>query len=128
MVWFYFTIKRRNLWIKYIGLLRTLLITISITVIGHPQEFNHSVVIQGQDAIRAIKDIDNVTREDLNVNGSYESARYIVALYKFKDEILEGGTYQLYQAENVYFRNYTVNDKREISSKLIGYCEEHEKT
>lgn len=121
IIWLYLVLKRRNLWIKYIGVLFTLLITLLITVIGHPQEFNPSVVNQIQHAIRAIKDIDNVTTEDLEVSGSRNSAKYVVALFKYKDELLEDGTYQLYQRDNVYFRNYTVNDKSEISSKLIGY-------
>ncbi|RAR44277.1 hypothetical protein [Paenibacillus sp. MDMC362] len=121
IIWLYLALKKINLWIKYVGGLLTLLMTLAITVIGHPQEFNPSVLVQSQDAIRAIKGIDNVTRDDLVVSGSHNSARYVVALFKYKDEILKDGTYQLYQQENVYFRNYTINDVSEISSKLIGY-------
>lgn len=121
IIWFYFRMKGKNLWIKYIGVLLTLLITLAITVIGHPQESEPSVLIQSRDSIRAIQGIDSVTRDDLDISGSHNSARYIVALFKYKDEMLKNGTYQLYQQENVYFRNYTVNDVSDISSKLIGY-------
>lgn len=121
IIWLYLALKRKNYSIKYIGGLFTLLITLAIAVIGHPQEFNPSVLVQSQDAIRAIKDIDSVTRKDLDVRGSHNSARYVVALFKYRDEILKDGTYQLYEKENVYFHNYTVNDVSEIGSKLIGY-------
>ncbi|ANY75183.1 hypothetical protein BBD41_22860 [Paenibacillus ihbetae] len=121
IIWLYLAIKKKNFWIKYVGGLLTLIITLTITVIGHPQEFKPSVLVQSQDAIRAIKEMDNVTRNDLYVSGSHNSARYVVALFKYRDEILKDGTYQLYEKENVYFRNYTIKDLSEISSKLIGY-------
>lgn len=99
----------------------TLALSIGITIGIHPQEYNPSVYTQSIEAINAISDFDKITMEDLEVNGHKNKPRYVVALYKFKDQLLTKGTYQLYQKENVYFYNYSINNLREIPSKLIGY-------
>jgi len=96
-------------------------ITIFITVGLYPQEFNPSVMVQVKEAIRTVSEIDKTTRDELNANGNVHDPRYVVALYKFKDEISIDGTYQLYEHENVYFYDYTINNIDEIGSKLIGY-------
>ncbi|MBP1903449.1 hypothetical protein J2Z32_000061 [Paenibacillus turicensis] len=91
-----------------------------MTIGIHPQESYPSVYTQSIEAIKAISDFHQITLEDLEVNG-YKEPRYVVALYKFKDQLLSMGTYQLYQKENVYFYNYSINDLEEIPLKLIGY-------
>lgn len=113
-------IKKKALWIRISKIVITIITTIWITIAGHPQESAPSVFVQSKNAIHAIQEIDNITREDLNVNGDV-NPRYVVALYKYRDEILSDGTYQLYQRDNVYFYNYSINDVNEIGSKLIGY-------
>ncbi|WP_229522420.1 hypothetical protein [Paenibacillus monticola] len=114
-------ITNKVLWIKISKILMTIVITIWITIAGYPQEFNQSVLVQSKNAIHAIQAIDNITKEDLNVDGNVNNPRYVVALYKYRNEILNDGTYQLYQRDNVYFYNYSINDVNEISSKLIGH-------
>lgn len=99
----------------------TLVLSIGMTIGIHPQEFYPSVYTQSSEAIKAISDFDQITLEDLEVNGHKNKPRYVVALYKFKDQLLSKGTYQLYQEKNVYFYNYSINDLEEIPSKLIGY-------
>ena len=76
---------------------------------------------QTRDAVRAIKNFDNITRDDLNANGNLDHPAYVVALYKYRDEIPLDGTYQLYGRENAYFYDYSINSLDEIGSKLIGY-------
>ncbi|WP_379159488.1 hypothetical protein [Paenibacillus sp. sgz5001063] len=113
-------ISNKVLWINISKTLITNLITIWITIAGYPQESDPPVLVQSKNAIHAIQEIDNITKEDLNVNGDV-SPRYVVALYKYRDEILSDGTYQLYQRDNEYFYDYSINDVHEIGSKLIGY-------
>ncbi|MHA6534602.1 hypothetical protein [Paenibacillus sp. BAC0078] len=114
-------ITKKVLWIKISKILITILITIWITIACYPQEFNPPVLVQSKNAIHAIQEIDNITKEDLNVNGNVNNPRYVVALYKYRDEILNDGTYQLYQQDNEYFYDYSIDDVNEIGSKLIGY-------
>jgi len=76
---------------------------------------------QTRDAVRAVKNFDSITRDDLNANGNLDTPAYVVALYKYRDEIPLDGTYQLYGRENVYFYDYSINRLDEIGSKLIGY-------
>jgi hypothetical protein len=99
----------------------TLVLSIGMTIGIHPQESYPSVYTQSIEAINAISDFNQITLEDLEVNGHKDNPRYVVALYKFKDQLLSKGTYQLYQKENVSFYNYSINDLEEIPSKLIGY-------
>lgn len=106
---------------KVLSVTVTLPLSIGITIALHPQESYPSVYTQSIVAINAISDFDQITIEDLEVNGHKDNPRYVVALYKFKDQLLSNGTYQLYQNENVYFYNYSINDLKEIPSKLIGY-------
>jgi hypothetical protein len=106
---------------RILGITVTLVLSIGITIGIHPQEYNPSVYTQSAKAINAISDFDQITMEDLGVNGYKDKPRYVVALYKFKDQLLLKGTYQLYQEENVYFYNYSINYLEEIASKLIGY-------
>ncbi|OKP94389.1 hypothetical protein [Paenibacillus sp. P46E] len=113
-------ISNKVLWIKISKTLITILITIWITIAGYPQEFNPPVLAQIKNAINAVQAIDSITKKDLNVNGNVSNSRYVVALYKYRDEILDDGTYQLYQQDNVYFYN-SINNLNEIGSKLIGY-------
>lgn len=98
-----------------------LIVTIGLTVGLYPQENPPPILVQSKEAVNAIQDFENITKEDLMTSGELNNPRYVVALYKFKEEILLQGTYQLYHRENVYFYNYSVNDLEEIPSKLIGY-------
>jgi len=99
----------------------TILITIGITIYFYPQEFNSSVMSQTRDAIRAIYDFDRISKDDLNANGNIHNPVYVVALFKYRDEIPLDGTYQLYEHEDTYFYDYSINSLEEIGSKLIGY-------
>lgn len=73
----------------------TLFITLTLTVGLYPQESSPPIYVQTMQAVKAIQDFDYTTREDLKTNGNLENPKYIVALYKFKDEILSEGVYQL---------------------------------
>lgn len=99
----------------------TLLLSIVMTIVLYPQDSDPPVYVQSTLAINAIRDFDQITIEDLEINVGRNNPRYLVALYKFKDTLLSKGTYQLYQHENVYFYNYSINNLQEIPSKLIGY-------
>lgn len=113
-----FTYKYRK---KVLIITTTLFLTLTLTVGLYPQESGPSIINQSMKAVKAIQDFDYITREDLKTSGNSDNPQYIVALYKFKDELLSEGVYQLYQKENVYFYNYSVNELNEIPSKLIGY-------
>lgn len=99
----------------------TLLLSIVMTIVLYPQDSDPPVYVQSTLAINAISDFDAITLEDLEINTDVNNPRYVVALYKFKDQLLSKGTYQLYQRENVYFYNYSIHKLEEIPSKLIGY-------
>ena len=71
---------------------------------------------QTRDAVRAINNFDNITRDDLNANRNIDNPAYVVALYKYRDEIPLDGTYQLYEHPDV-----SINSLEEIGSKLRGY-------
>jgi len=113
---------KRNNWKKRLPIMVVLIVTISITVGLYPQEFNPPILVQSKNAVNAIQDFDQIQKKDLIINNDgLNDPRYVVALYKFKDDLLDEGVYQLYQRENVYFYNYSINDLEEIPSKLIGY-------
>ena len=115
------TLNKKKYGKKVLNITVVLLLTLSLTVGLYPQEFNPPIIVQSIQAVNAIQDFDHITREDLKTNGDLNNPRYVVALYKFKDELLSEGVYQLYQRENVYFYNYSINELEEIPSKLIGY-------
>lgn len=71
-------ITNKALWIKITKVVITISITIWITIAGYPQESDPPVLVQSKNAIHAIQAMDNITREDLNVNGNID--RYVVAL------------------------------------------------
>ena len=114
-------IRTRAVWTRIVKIGVTLMLTVAITVGGYPQEFGPSVPVQIHHAIQAVRGYDDVTREDLNVDGYQDNPQYVVALYKFRNELLREGTYQLYQRENVYYRDYTIKELQEIPSQLMGY-------
>lgn len=99
----------------------TLILTILTTIAFYPQEFNPHIGIQSTNAVMAIKDYDQITIEELNVKGNVNNPRYVVALYKFKDQIPLDGTYKVYQRESSYFYNSEIRSIDEIGAKLIGY-------
>jgi len=113
--------NNRNYGKKILNIIVVLIVTIILTVGLYPQEFNPPILVQSKKAVNAIQDFDHITRADLMTNGELNNPRYVVALYKYKDELLSDGVYQLYQRENVYFYNYSINELEEIPSKLIGY-------
>lgn len=96
-------------------------LTIVVTVGLYSQEFNPPILVQSINAVGAIQDYNQIHRSDLESNGHLNDPRYVVALYKYKDDLLDEGIYQLYQRENVYFYSYSINELDEIPSKLIGY-------
>lgn len=113
-------IKRKK-WGKYLTIVLSLSLTIVVTIGLYPQEFNPPILVQSINAVDAIQDYNQIQRNDLESNGRLNDPRYVVALYKYKDDLLDEGIYQLYQRENVYFYSYSINELDEIPSKLIGY-------
>lgn len=106
---------------KILNITAVLILNIVLTIGLYPQEFNPPILVQSIEAVKAIQDFDHITIEDLGNSGDVSPPRYVVALYKFKDELLSEGVYQLYNRENVYFYNYSIKNLDEIPSKLIGY-------
>jgi hypothetical protein len=111
-------IARRFQVLTWIGLI---ILSLGLTIASYPQEADSHVVTQTKNAVLAIKDLDNISRLDLKVNGNHSDPRYVVALFKYKDSIPLDGTYNLYEEESSYFYNSQINSLSEIGSKLIGY-------
>ena len=111
-----FAVPHKGLLSAVLKAVLTIFITLWIAIYFYPQEFSPSVMAQTRDAVRAINNFDNITRDDLNANRNIDNPAYVVALYKYRDEIPLDGTYQLYEHPDV-----SINSLEEIGSKLRGY-------
>jgi len=105
-----------------------IILTISISVIGYPQESNPHILMQSKHDVIAIKSYKNITKDDLNLTENRKKEqninpdeRYVVALFKYKIELPVDGTYKLYQREPVYFYDSRIRSIGDIPVKLIGY-------
>ncbi|WP_052723641.1 hypothetical protein [Paenibacillus wulumuqiensis] len=108
-------------WFTIFKIVVAVSLTIWVTIAFYPQESSPPITIQAREAISAIGNIDNMTRKDLDPSNQELRDNYVVALYKFKNEIPIDGTYQLYGRDNVYFYEYSIHSLKDIPSKLIGH-------
>lgn len=108
----------------------TILLTIFLSIAMYPQEHNPHVIKQMGNSISTIKEYDRISEVELDLSSAQNNSsmdnqsvedRYVVALYKFKDQIPLDGTYNLYQQESTYFYDTTIRSIDEISDKLIGH-------
>lgn len=124
-IFFFHKIKRNVRIAVWIGII---LLTISISIFGYPQESRPHIITQAKHAVIAIKNYENITKDDLNLEENRKNRnrinpeeRYIVAIYKYKDDLPLDGTYRLYQRKPVYFYDSRIYNVNEIQAKLIGY-------
>ena len=92
-------------------------VTSCITIAFYPQESGTYVTTQVTNAITAITHIDEITRNDLANADSNNDSKYVVALYKYRNEIPLDGTYRLYNREY----SYIIHSLREIPYRLEEY-------
>ncbi|MGG3280071.1 hypothetical protein [Paenibacillus solani] len=107
-----------------------ILLTMFLSIAMYPQEHDPHVFKQIGNSISTIKEYDRISEMELGLSRAYKNNlidnqsvedRYVVALYKFRDQIPLDGTYHLYQRENTYFFDTTITSIDEISNKLIGH-------
>lgn len=108
----------------------TIFLTMFISIAMYPQEHDPHVFKQIGNSISTIKEYDRISEMELDLSSAYKKNsihnqsvedRYVVALYKFKDQIPLDGTYNLYQRESTYFFDTTITSIDEIPDKLIGH-------
>ena len=116
-------IRYRKTWFVITKVSLTVIITTIITIYMYPQDSGITVVQQAQEAVQAIKQIDNLDRMYLEYDGYNHEAEYVVALYKFRNELPMDGTYQLYNGENGTAYNYdpAIYNMQDIPKKLEHY-------
>ncbi|WP_411343299.1 hypothetical protein ACE3MZ_16880 [Paenibacillus sp. WLX1005] len=114
-------ITYRKRWFVITKVTLTIMITTAITIKMYPQDSGISVVQQAKEAVQAIQHIGNLDRSYLQYDGYNHEEEYVVALYKFRNEIPMDGTYQLYDRENLYFYGFTIHNMQDIPKKLIGH-------
>jgi len=116
--------------IKIMTWMITIFFTMFLSIAMYPQESDLPVIKQIDNSIITIKEYDRITLKELELINSLEHKsidnqsaedRYVVALYKFKDQIPLDGSYHLYQQEVSYFFDTTIKSIDEISDKLIGH-------
>ncbi|GIP36093.1 hypothetical protein [Paenibacillus sp. J2TS4] len=117
--------KQRYRIAMWIGMI---LLTITISIAAYPQESRPHIITQVKHAVTAIKNYENITKEDLELIGNKKygkntnpEQRYVVALYKYKHELPLDGTYKMYQRDPVYFYDSRIRRIDDIPAKLIGY-------
>ncbi|KOP67335.1 hypothetical protein AMS62_20355 [Bacillus sp. FJAT-18019] len=107
-----------------------ILLTMFLSIAMYPQEHNPHVFKQIGNSISTLKDYDRISEMELDLSSAYKKNSihnqsvedlYVVALYKFKNQIPLDGTYHLYQRESTYFFDTTIRSIDEISDKLIGH-------
>ncbi|MFD1885498.1 hypothetical protein [Paenibacillus wenxiniae] len=115
-------ITYRKKWFVITKVSLTIIITTFLTIYMYPQESGPSVVWQVRQATQAIKHIDSLDRTYLHYDYEHE-AEYVVALYKFRNEIPMDGTYQLYDRDEqtVSMYDYAIHNMNDIPKKLKGY-------
>ncbi|MBD0384696.1 hypothetical protein [Paenibacillus sedimenti] len=123
-------LKRHRYFMAWFGII---LLTMFISTALYPQESRPHVFVQMGYGFSAIKQYDQALSTDLDLVLSTNSKRdvknpeerYVVALYKYRDQIPLDGTYHIYRDnENgsiPYWRNTIVNSLDEIPSRLIGH-------
>ncbi len=116
-------ITYRKKWFVITKVSLTVIITIAITISMYPQDSGRSVVQQVRQAAQAIQQIDHLDRSHLRYDDYHHEAEYVVALYKFRNEIPLDGTYYLYDSENEnsYLHDYAIYHKQDIPKKLAHY-------
>lgn len=116
--------------IRIITWMLTILLTMFLSIAMYPQEHDPHVFKQMSNSISTIKEYDRISETELDLSRAYKNNvidnhsvedRYVVALYKLKDQIPLDGTYQLYQRESTYYFDTTITNINEIPDKLIGH-------
>ncbi|MEW4370734.1 hypothetical protein [Paenibacillus kandeliae] len=113
-------IRYRKTWFVITKVSLTVIITTIITIYMYPQESGPSVVQQVQQAAQAITYIDTLDRTYLQYDAFDHEAEYVVALYKFRNELPMDGTYQLYDRGNgtYYSSDSAIYNMQDIPKKL----------
>lgn len=114
-------IPYQKLWFRILKFISVTVLTCWITIAWYPQDSMISIEEQTQEMVRAVQDIDNITRDDLVDRARFEDPRYVVALHKYLDEIPFDGTYQLYRHPNPHGRDYTIHKPSDIPAKLKSH-------
>jgi len=115
-----FFLYKKN-WKNNVKIILVVCATSCITIAFYPQESGPHVTTQVKNAIHAITHIDRITKNDLNKIDYTDDSKYIVALYKFRNEIPLDGTYYLYNRDYDYTGTYIIHNLENIPSKLETY-------
>lgn len=108
------------------------IITASNTITFHPQEYSPSVYKQIGHSISVIKHYDEIEKSSLykpiesqdvekQSLDKQTSQEYIVALYKFRDEIPLDDSFVLDESLEKYGVDPAIRNIEEISDKLLGH-------
>lgn len=111
----------KKTWKNIVKIIIVVCATSCITVAFYPQESGPHVTTQVKNTIRSITHIEEINRNDLANDDSNDDSKYVVALYKYRNEIPLDGTYYVYDRDYEYLNKYSIHSLEEIPSKLMGY-------
>jgi hypothetical protein len=101
------------------------LLTVLNTIVIYPQESRPNISKQILYSISAINNFDHSPLADLelplsesSIKGGHE--RYVVALYKYRQQIPLDGTYYIYRESSSYYFDTSIKSIDELPTKLIG--------
>ncbi|KOY16866.1 hypothetical protein AMS66_08315 [Paenibacillus xylanivorans] len=113
------------------GTLRNVLIillTLLVTIVLYPQASDRHIVVQIKDGIHAIRHYEDITTKDLRLNKDQSgriigdsNERYVVALYKFSQDIPMDGSFHIYEKAGNRTFNPVINNVEQIPEKLMGF-------
>lgn len=114
-------IPYRKAWFHIVRAVLVIPLTCWIAISFYPQDSGISIKQQTQEAMQAIRNIDEIDCDELTKRARYEDPIYVVALYKYKDEIPFEDGYQMYRHPNSIHNNYTITKPGQILFNLKGY-------
>ncbi|WP_405155918.1 hypothetical protein [Paenibacillus sp. FSL K6-0108] len=105
-----------------------ILLTLLVTIALYPQASDRHIVVQIKDGILAIRHSEDITPKDLKLNKDQSgkiigdsNERYVVALYKFRQDIPMDGSFHIYEKAGNRTFDPVINNEKQIPEKLMGF-------
>ncbi|MFE6078166.1 hypothetical protein ACFVQB_27290 [Paenibacillus sp. NPDC057886] len=105
-----------------------IILTLLVTIVLYPQASDRHIVVQIKDGIHAIRHYEDITTKDLKLNKDQSgriigdsNERYVVALYKFRQDIPIDGSFHIYEKAGNRTFNPVIINVEQIPEKLMGF-------
>ncbi|WP_315795040.1 hypothetical protein [Paenibacillus sp. BIC5C1] len=105
-----------------------IVLTLLVTIVLYPQASDRHIVVQIKDGIHAVRHYEDITTQDLKLYKDQSgkiigdsNERYVVALYKFRQDIPMDGSFHIYERAGNRTFDPVINNVEQIPEKLMGF-------